>query len=103
MILLHVLRGASLPDRIPQEWREPLREELGRDPLARVRAAYAELASGDRVRVTYQPGTGVTLAVNDRVVASEPRHDLIDSIQRTWADGDPLSGKLRRLALNYPC
>ena len=103
VVLLHVIRGASLPQRIPEQWRTPLREELELEPLARVRAAYAQLGSGDRVVVSYEPGAGVAMAVNGRTVATAPGHELIDSMLRSWADGDPLSGKLRRLALEHPC
>lgn len=102
-ILMHVVRGASLPARIPEQWREPLREELEREPLARVRAAYRKLGAGDRVRLTYAPGEGVTISVNDRVVATTPDHDLISAILGTWAGADPLSGKLQRLLLEHPC
>lgn len=103
VILMHIVRGASLPEQIPEQWRAPLREELEREPLARVRASYAALGSGDRVLVTYRPGAGVSLAVNERVVATAPSHALIDSILKTWADGDPLSGKLQRLAMKHTC
>ncbi len=102
-IVLHVVRGASLPEQIPQAWREPLRQELERDPLARVRAAYGALGNGDRVRVTYAPADGVSMAVDGREVVAAPGHDLIGSMLRTWAEGDPLSGKLQRLLLEHPC
>lgn len=102
-IVMHVVRGASLPEQIPESWREPLKQELKREPLARVRAAYGKLGTGDRVRVTYAPDSGVTMAVNGRTVVEAPGHDLIASMLRTWSEGDPLSGKLQRLLLDNPC
>lgn len=102
-ILMYIVREASLPDWIPEQWRDPLRDELRRDPLSHVRAAYSALASGDSVWVTYTPAGGLTMAVNEKVVARLPNHDLLDSMLRTWADGDPLSGKLQRLLLENPC
>lgn len=103
IILMQVVREASLPERIPEQWRAPLRAELARDPLARVRAAYGSLSAGDRVKVKYMRPEGLTMTVNERVVASAVSHDLIDAILQTWADGDPLSGKLHRLLLANPC
>jgi len=102
-ILMHVVRAAYLPERIPEKYRVPLADELRREPLARVRAAYRSLAAGDRVWITYAPSTGLTIAVNDRVIARAPGHALIESTLRTWAGEDPLSGKLRRLLLEHPC
>ncbi|MBA2723630.1 MAG: chalcone isomerase family protein [Methylibium sp.] len=102
-ILMHVVREASLPQRIPEQWREPLREELKEEPLTQVRTAYAELGAGDRVRLTYVPGKGATIRVNDGVVATTPSHDLISAVLHTWAGKDPLSGKLQRLLLEHPC
>lgn len=102
-ILLHIVRAASLPDEIPEQWREPLRRELKQDPVARIRTAYSALDAGDRVWVRYAPSEGLSIAVNDRVVARAQSHALIDAMLRTWAGGDPLSGKLRRLLLQQPC
>lgn len=65
--------------------------------------AYGELGAGYRVRLNYVPGEGVTIRVNDDVVATTPSHDLISAVLRTWAGKDPLSGKLQRLLLEHPC
>jgi hypothetical protein len=100
---MFILREASLPEEIPEQWREPLREELSRDPLARIRAAYSSLATGDSVWITYTRPAGLTIAVNDRVVVTTPDHNLLDAMLRAWADGDSLSGKLQRLLLAHPC
>lgn len=102
-IMMHIVRGASLPEQIPKQWREPMREELRSDPLARIRAAYSSLSTGDRVWVTYTRSAGLTIAVNGREVARAPNQDLIEAMLRTWADGDPISGKLERLLLESPC
>lgn len=103
VILLHIVGTALLPDRIPEPWRETLRDELRREPMARVRNVYRNLAAGDRVRVAYVPNDGVTMAVNERVVARMPDHALFDSMLRAWAENDPISGKLERLLLQHPC
>ncbi len=96
VIVLQIVGTALLPEQIPEPWRKTLSEELRRDPLARVRDAYHNLAVGDRVRVTYTPDVGLTMAVNDRVVARTSDHALIDSMLRAWAEKDPISGKLNR-------
>lgn len=103
MIVLHVLSTAFMPDRIPEQWREPLREELRSDPLSSIRRTYEELAAQDRIQVAYSPGSGVTLSVNGRAITTEPGHALIASMLATWAESDPISGKLERLLLKNPC
>lgn len=103
MIMLHVLGTALLPERIPEQWREPLRIELREDPLTRVREAYQSLAEGDRVHVTSTARQGMTMSVNGQVVSSLPDQGLIGAMLRAWAEGDRISGKLQRLLLNHPC
>lgn len=102
-ILIHVILGALVPDRIPMKWRAPLNDGLEPDPLARVRAAYAGLTSGDRVVVAYEPGAGLSMAVNGRSIATAPGHALLDAMLRHWADGEPVAAKLSRLVLEHPC
>lgn len=53
--------------------------------------------------VGYVPNEGVTMQVNDKVVAQGLRHDLIHEMLEAWAQDDPISGKLRRLVLRHPC
>ncbi len=103
LIQLHVLGTSLMPDRIPEQWREPLQEELRSDPLSTIRRTYQNLGAGDRVGVAYSPRSGVTLSLNGRAVTTEPGHGLIDSMLSTWAETDPISGKLKRLLLEHPC
>lgn len=102
-ILLHITSTSMLPERVPEQWREPLRKELDDEPLSEVRKAYRGLTAGDRVRLDYSPKDGVEISVNGTVVIQTASRSLIDSMLRTWAGKDPLAGKLQRLLLRNPC
>lgn len=92
-ILLHIVRAASLPDEIPEQWRVPLRSELEHDPVARIRTAYGALDAGDRVWVRYAPGEGLSIAVNERVVARADSHALLDAMFAHVGRRRPAIGK----------
>lgn len=102
-VRMHVVESRYLPERIPQPWREALAGELAREPMFRVRVEYQDLTDGDVVTIAYAPGSGVTMRVNGRTVTRIPGHDAIDAILEAWAGQDPISGKLRRLAMKHPC
>lgn len=102
-IVLQIVSERLLPEQIPQRWRKALSHELANDPLARVRAAYRGLTAGDRVAVRYAPQRGVSMAVNDRVIAHDEGHGVFQQMLSAWAEGDPISGKLQRLMLENPC
>lgn len=102
VILLHITSTSMLPEQVPEQWREPLRKELSDEPLSKVREAYSSLTVGDRVRLDYSPKAGVGMSVNGTMVTTMSR-GLIDSMLRTWAGEDQLTGKLQRLLLKHPC
>ena len=49
------------------------------------------------------PGPGVTLQLNDRVVAHTPKHDVIDALLHTWAEGDPVPQRVNQVVSKHPC
>ena len=57
----------------------------------------------DRVIVAYVPGPGVTLQLNDRVVARTHRHEVIDALLRTWAEDEPIPQRVNRVVSRHPC
>ena len=45
----------------------------------------------------------MTLQLNDRVVAQAPKHDLIDALLATWADGEPVPQRVNRVVSKHTC
>lgn len=100
---VQILSKAFLPKELPKKWRETLQAQLDGTSFDAVRTAWRELSVGDRVTVAYAPGPGVTLQLNDRLVARAPRHDLIDALLRTWADGEPVPQRVSQTVEKHPC
>jgi hypothetical protein len=100
---VQILSKAFLPKELPKKWRETLESQLDGSSFNAVRAAWRDLTVGDRVTVAYAPGPGVTLQLNDRLVARAPRHELIDALLRTWADGEPVPQRVSQAVQNHPC
>jgi Chalcone isomerase-like len=102
-VRMQVLNAQWMPDNVPEKWRDALRQEIQREPMAQVRAAYDRLDDGDVVTFTYVPQEGVRMSVNGRTVMQTPGQDVIQTILSAWAESDPISGKLHRLRLQHPC
>jgi len=100
---VQILSKAFLPREMPKKWREALEGQLDGPAYGAVREAWRELSPGDRVTVAYLPGPGLTLALNDRVVARTPRHEVIDALLRTFADGKPVHESVTRVVEKHPC
>ncbi len=71
--------------------------------MSSITAAWRRLGAGDRVLIAYAPGPGVSVTVNDRLVAAAPRHDVVDALLRTWADKEPVSERASRVIARNPC
>jgi hypothetical protein len=100
---VQILSKALLPRDLPKKWRDTLAQQLDGAAYGAVRNAWQELAVGDQVTVAYAPGPGVTLQLNERLVARTPRHELIDALLRTWADGAPVREEVSRAVARHPC
>lgn len=100
---VQILSKSFLPKDLPAKWREALETHLDLPSFTSVRLAWRELAVGDQVTLAYAPGAGLTLKVNDRMIAHSPRHDVIDALLRTWADKEPVSQRVTRVVARNPC
>jgi Chalcone isomerase-like len=100
---VQILSKALLPRDLPKKWRDTLVQQLDGAAYGAVRNAWQELAVGDQVTVAYAPGPGVTLQLNERLVARTPRHELIEALLRTWADGAPVREQVSRAVARHPC
>lgn len=102
-VRMKVVDARWMPDNVPEKWRDALRQEIKREPMAQVRAAYDGLSDGDVVTFVYLPGEGVTMQVNGDEVMQTPGHEVIQTILQAWAEPDSVSGELQRLKLDFPC
>lgn len=100
---VQILSKTFLPRELPKKWRETLESQLDGSSFNAVRTAWRDLSVGDRVTVAYAPGPGVTLQLNDRLVARVPRHELIDALLRIWADGEPVPQRVSQAVEKHPC
>jgi hypothetical protein len=100
---VQILNKAFLPDEMPARWRRALESELDSRSITSVRAAWQRLGAGDRVTLAYAPGPGVSLKVNENVVAAAPSHRLVDALLRTWADDEPVRERASRIIARHPC
>ena len=100
---VQILSKAFLPKEMPKKWRDTLEQHLDGNAYSAVRNAWHELNVGDRVTVAYAPGPGVTLQLNDRLVARTARHDVIDALLRTWAEGEPVPQRVNQAVAKHPC
>jgi hypothetical protein len=100
---VQILSKLFLPREMPRKWRETLEEQLDDASLSAVRNAWRTLSVGDRVTVAYAPGPGLSLQLNDRVVARTPRHEVVEALLRTWAEGEPVPQRVNRVVSRHPC
>lgn len=100
---IRILNSVLMPGDIPGRWHDALEPVLGPGAMAALRATYEALGSGDVVVVMYEPGRGVTLQANGRVVAQHAGHRAIDALLGAWAAEMPPGEKLKRTAVNNPC
>jgi hypothetical protein len=103
MLRMRILNSMLMPPEIPRKWQDALRPVLDDAALARLHAGYRSLEGGDTVVVSYAPGAGVELRVNDRVIASVAGHQAIDALLQAWADDQPLERKLAGTVSRNPC
>lgn len=101
---VQILSKSFLPKELPKKWRQTLESQLDSQSFSSIRSAWRGLRVGDRVTIAYAPGgPGVTLQLNDSVVATSPRHDVIDALLKTWADDEPIPQRVNRVVAKNPC
>lgn len=102
-VQVQILNKAFLPRQMPKRWQRTLESELDDRSLGSVEAAWRSLGAGDRVTIAYAPGPGVSLRVNDKLVAASPTHRLVDALLRTWAEDQPVRERVSRVVARNPC
>lgn len=102
-VQVQILNKAFLPRQMPKSWQRTLESELDGRSLGSVEAAWRRLGAGDRVTIAYAPGPGVSLKVNDKLVAASSSHRLVEALLRTWAAGQPVRERVSRVVARNPC
>lgn len=100
---VEILNKTFLPKEMPRRWRHTLETELDGRSLGSITAAWQNLGAGDRVTIAYAPGPGVSLKVNDRLVAAKASHSLVDALLRTFAEDEPVPERVRTVIKKHPC
>jgi hypothetical protein len=100
---VQILSKSFLPRDLPTKWKRALEGQLDGAAMSAVGDAWRQLSVGDRVTIAYAPGPGVTLQLNEQLIARTPRHDLIDALLRTWADGEPVPQRVNSVVSRHPC
>jgi hypothetical protein len=100
---VQILNKSFLPKDLPKKWHHTLEQQLDGTAMSSIRSAWRQISVGDRVTIAYVPGPGVTLALNERVVARTPKHDVIDALLRAWAEGEPIPQRVNRAVAKNPC
>ena len=100
---VQILSKTFLPKEMPKKYRAALESELDGPAVGAIREAWHGLSVGDRVIVAYLPGPGVTLQLNDRVIARSQKHEVIDALLKTWAEGEPVPQRVNRVVEEHPC
>lgn len=101
-LLVRIVTAEHFPDRLPEQWREPLQASLPAEKFSRVSAVYKKLRKGDTMLFTYARQAGLTLKVNDQAVITSG-HGVIDAMLRAWESGEARSETLGRLLRGHDC
>ena len=102
-IRFDIVYDGEVPEDVPTEWRENLREVLSNDAYKMFRDAYADLNQGDVIAVSYTPDSRTKVTVNDELILDRPGHDLVEAMLEICIGSDPVSGNLKRLLLKDSC
>ncbi|MBV9192317.1 MAG: chalcone isomerase family protein [Betaproteobacteria bacterium] len=100
---VQILSKSFLPRDLPKKWDQTLQSQLDRPAMRAIETAWRQISVGDRVTIAYAPGPGVTLQLNERLVARSPRHEVVDALLRTWADGEPVPQRVSQAVAKHPC
>jgi hypothetical protein len=66
-----------------------------RPKLDRINALYRDVRQGDRYTLTYVPGRGTTLALNERVLGEIPGDEFARAYYKIWLGDSPVSETFR--------
>ena len=103
LLRLDVTYNGSVPNGLPDEWAQRLREQVSHEFIRTLQNQYNDLKQGDTVRIAYVPNEGTTLSVNGQVVTTRTGAELMDAMLDLWIGTNPISGNIKRLLLSGSC
>ena len=98
-IRVAVLYDGRIPGGIPSSWWDELVPALTPLEEQKLRAAFAQLASGQDIWITYQPSEGTHIRHKGRTVLISRDHALMDAVLDVWLDDTPVSHDVRKTLL----
>src|SRR4051812_15421196 len=100
---VQILSKSLLPRDLPKKWNQTLESQLDGAAMNSIRTAWRQISVGDRVTIAYAPGPGLTLQLNERLIARSPKHDVVEALLRAWADGEPVQQRVNHAVATHPC
>jgi len=70
VVRIDVTYGGQVPDGLPATWQRGLQVYVSREFMQTLQGVYDNLQGDDTVRVAYAPGSGSSMSVNGRAVAT---------------------------------
>lgn len=102
-VRLQIVYDGSLPQDVPDSWREPLQEMARAEIEKAVKDIYRKFQSGDQVTLTYAPNAGTRITINGKEIRDTDGNDLIQPLLRLWIGDRAVSPNLRQLMLSGKC
>lgn len=87
---IKVLHDGDLPD-IPESWTSELVPAVSSDTLSDIEEAYRSLNQDDVITVTFRPGIGTRIKLNDRLVVETKTAELALATVDIWLGDTPVS------------
>ncbi len=86
-------------NRLASGWADELRKvgnKIPEDQIAKFSALIPDVKNGDTMSFTWRPGTGVEVALNDKVRGSVPGDDFARTLFTRWFGPTPGDENLKR-------
>ena len=97
-LVLHVMHDTR-SEYLPEDWRDELRAVLTPNELRKLRSAYAQVRAGDFITISYVPGQGSRLTVNDDVVLESKGREMMYAFLQQWLGQRPVSENIKTALL----
>jgi hypothetical protein len=100
-LIVEILYNGSMPDKVPKSWSNELLPGLTFEQKHAVADAWANLSTGDTIRLTYAPGSGTSLRLGEREVLRDGDDAIMRSFLDVWVGRSPVSKELRGSLLGH--
>lgn len=102
-VTIKVTWDGSIPERVPQDWRDAFSGEVNRDLRGDLRQVYQAIEPGDVLEVAYMPQRGTIVVRNGETVLTRPDHALMAQLLEVWLGPQAVSPSLRQALLSGRC